>query len=337
MARSLSVHVARLVLIGLFVSQATMLWSTHCFAEAETEKKKPQAPAGFVDELKRNCSRHFPGQIQAEVRTACASAATSFHRHGKFGSQTRCRLDYGEEPRDVMACLVGVDIAQDLDGKKEDFKRKHQLCAEQYPAYTEVDVFLQESCLTGVHLPALMENKVQLEMCSQVTPERSFLGPCVTGLSLSQSLDSPATPPVQPSSQNKLCEQYFDHRQLHTGYRACLNARGLAINWTDRATDLIKNCGNLASEPNSDTERAACVVGASIYKHLLNKGDVAKRFQKCGDNKVSYQDRDFLACLTAASLLDFTDKNGADAGCREVFKTAKSKGRGDCVNSISLF
>jgi hypothetical protein len=35
--------------------------------------------------------------------------------------------------------------------------------------------------------------------------------------------------------------------------------------------------------------------------------------------------------------LDFTDKSGAESGCREVFKELKSRSRGDCVNSLSLF
>jgi hypothetical protein len=284
-------------------------------------------------EQKKNCDRHFPGLIQGEIRNACSSATEGLSKYGKLGAEVRCRLDYGEEPREVMACLIGVDIAEDLAAKKDEFKKKLQLCAEQYPMHVEIDAFLQEACLTGVHLPNLLGEKPRLGLCAQITPERSFQGPCGVGLSLSQN-DAES---VEPSKQNKLCEQYFDHRKFHSGYRACLNARALALNWTGKVADIIKTCSESVAESDSDTTRAACMVGASVYQQLLTNKDSSARFQKCGENKVSYQERDFLACLTAASLLDFTDKNGAEAGCKDVFRTAKGRGRGDCLNSLSLF
>lgn len=289
-------------------------------------------------DVKANCDRHFPGRIQGELRSTCASATQGYARYGNQLARTRCRVDNGEEPRLVMACLIGTVIADDLSAKRDDFKRKLQLCAEHYPQHTEIDAFLQESCLTGIHSPSLVTGaeKPRLETCSQITPERSFLGPCAVGLSLAQeSNDAPS------SQQNKLCEQYFDHRKFHMGYRACLNARGAALLGTEAADDLIKGCSNLVSG-GSEVEQAACLVGLNIHRYVSRKDDVTKRFQKCGDNKVSYQDRDFLACLTAASLLDFgngvrTGKNGAEAGCKDVFKAGKSRSRGDCLNSLNTF
>ncbi len=310
-------------------------------AEKQTEAPKKAAKADskpldpFSQDIRKHCERHFPGQIQAEVRTACASAAPEYAKLGKSLIQTRCRLNYGEEPRLVMACLVGSSVADDVLAGREDFKRKLQLCAENYPVHNEIDAFLQESCLTGIHISDLMktDGKEKFEACAQITPERSFIGPCAVGLSLAKE----SSGAVSPAQQNKACEQYFNLKQFHKGYRACLNARSLAPELPTKYADALKGCSNIMGDANNDTERAACLVGLSIYRHLQKNQDVAGRFQKCGENKVTYQDRDVLACLTAASLLDFTDRGGAESGCREVFKEARSRVRGDCVNSLSLF
>lgn len=302
-------------------------------AAAAYDKK---AAAQLADDLKKHCDRHYPGQIQGEIRAACASASNGYSRFGKSQAGIRCRLNYGEEPRLVLACLIGLEISDELSLKKEDFKKKLQLCAEHYPAHNEIDGFLQESCLTGVHLPTLLSEKPRLDLCTQISPERSFLSPCAVGLSLAQ--DAASNNPVSNNQVNRICEQYFDHRQFHTGYRACLNARSLSLLEADRFDDVMKFCTTVVSDGGNDTERAACIVGVSIYRTLSKQEDISKRFQKCGaTTKVSYEDRDFLACLTAASLLDYSDKNNAQSGCKSVFKTAKSRGRSDCLSSLALF
>lgn len=292
----------------------------------------------FFNEVKLNCDRHFPGQLQSEVRTACASASRDFVRLGKLGktlAQTRCRLNYGEEPRLAMSCLIGAKIADSINTQQDGFKKNLQLCSENYPVHNVIDEVLLESCLTGIYMPSLMKlsGKERFDACAEITPERSFIGPCAVGLSLAQDPDLK----VAPASQNKLCDQYFNLNQFHKGYRACLNSRSLAPQVPSKFSDAIKGCANVVSEANNDTERAACMVGLSIYRHLANQDDVGKRFQKCGDSKVTYQDRDILACLTAASLLDFTDKTGAESGCKEVFKELKSHSRSDCLKFINLF
>ena len=309
--------------------------------KANTKSEATKFDDKLSIELKQNCQRHFPGQIQAEVRAACGTAGSDFERLSKIGSsltQTRCRLQHGEEPRLVMACLIGTNIADELVRSQDGFKKKLQLCAESYPVHNEIDAALQESCLTGVHLPSLMktDGHERFEACGKITPERSFIGPCAVGLSLAQEL-SANNAKVEPGSQNKMCEKFFNLNRFHKGYRACLSARSLAPELPAKYGEAIKGCANIVSEANNDIERAACIVGLSIFRHLQKNDDVNKHYQKCGDNKVTYQDRDFLACLTAASLLDFTDKNGAESGCREVFKELKSRSRGDCVNSLSLF
>jgi hypothetical protein len=142
--------------------------------------------------------------------------------------------------------------------------------------------------------------------------------------------------PAAPSQQNRLCEQYFDHRRFHLTYRACLNARSISIDGL-KTDGIIKNCANVMSNNDNDNERAACVVGLSIHRALTRGEDVSKRFQKCGDTKVNYQERDVLACLTAASLRDFADRGPAENACRDVFKSGKSSSRSNCQNSVAQF
>jgi hypothetical protein len=302
------------------------------------EKSMSRASTDSVSpsEITKHCERHFPGQIQAEVRSACSASSADFAKLGRSLIETRCRLNYGEEPRLVMACLVGARINDDLLHGRDGFKRKLQLCAEAYPVHNEIDSFLQESCLTGTAVPDLMSvgQKPGFELCAQITPERSFIGPCAVGLALTTETQEKA---VSPATQNRICDQYFNLQRFHKGYRACLNARGLTADLNGKFSDALKDCGNIASDEKNDTDKAACLVGVAIHRQLLKKEDITKRFQKCGDNKVTYQDRDFLACLTAASLLDFTDKGGAESGCREVFKDGKGRSRADCLNSLSLW
>jgi hypothetical protein len=287
-------------------------------------------------QVRKECARHFPGSTQGELRTSCVSSVPSLQTLGKSLAETKCRVTYGLEPRTALSCLIGVAIADDIAAKREDYKKKLQLCAEQYPQYTEIDAFLQESCLTGVHLPELItvgsQNRL-FETCAQISPERSFLGPCAVGLSLAQGMAQV----ILPNQQNKLCEQYFDHRKFHLTYRACLNATSVAIVSGANANELIKNCENILSDPGNDNERAACIVGTNIHRALTKQEDLSKRFQKCGENKVSYEDRDVLACLTASSLLELTDRSGATVGCKDIFKAPKNSSRSDCLNSMGLF
>ena len=233
-----------------------------------------------------------------------------------------------------MACLIGVSIADDVNGGRTDFKRKLQLCAEQYPQHTEIDAFLQESCLTGIHLPELLPalSSAPYDSCGQLSPERSFIGPCAVGLSLVNETVSNGG----PNDQNLQCEKYFDHRKFHLTYRACLNARSVTVEDSKKVEDVIRDCSNIVSDPGNDNERAACLIGSNIHRSLEKKQDVSKRFQKCGTNKVTYDGRDILACLTAASLVDMVGKSSAENGCKTVFKEVKKdSSRGDCLAALS--
>jgi hypothetical protein len=311
-------------------------------APAPTPTPKPSATpiatpapkkAAATDDLTKNCALYFPGRIQGELRNACASAGLKFTAAEKGLQQTKCRLTYGEEPRAVMACLIGVSIADDIIGSRVDFKRKLQLCADQYPQHTEIDAFLQESCLTGIHLPELLPalSAAPYDSCGQLSPERSFIGPCSVGLSLVNQTASTGG----PNEQNLMCEKYFDHRKFHLTYRACLNARSVTVEDAKKVDDVIRDCSNIVSDPGNDEERAACLIGSNIHRALEKKQDVTKRFGKCGTNKVTYEDRNILACLTAASLVDMVGKGPAENGCKSVFKAPKGSSRGDCLSALS--
>lgn len=301
-----------------------------------TPTPKPSATpklSAMQEELQTQCARHFPGKIQGELRGACTSAPSPVSESEKGLAQTKCRLQFGEDPRAVMACLIGVSISTDLTAKRDDFKAKLQLCAEHYPQHTEVDGFFQESCLTGIHLPELLPSLASqpYESCLQLTQERSFIGPCAVGLSLAADLGKSGN----TNKQNQVCEQYFDHKRFHQTYRACLNGRSVALEGSSKATEVINACSNISMDSQNDNERAACIVGSNIHRSLQKNEDISKRFSKCGTNKVSYQDRDVLACLTAASLIDIVGKPNAESGCKDIFKAAKGSSRGDCLNSLS--
>jgi hypothetical protein len=116
--------------------------------EARPARVERKPDDKFTAEIKRECERHFPGLIQSEVRAACSSSAVDFTGLGKGLVETRCRLNYGEEPRLVMACLIGASVTNDIAASRDEFKKKLQLCSEYYPVHNEIDAFLQESCLS---------------------------------------------------------------------------------------------------------------------------------------------------------------------------------------------
>jgi hypothetical protein len=318
---------------------------------------------GAVDPaIKKACDAHYPSRLQADVRAACAFGAQALARSRRKSAQVQCRLSFGASARATMACLIGATIAEDLAANKTSFDAKRLACAAHYPAHTEVDIYLQESCLTGAYMPRTLA-KSDGRICREITPERSFIGPCATGVSL--ATNPPALAPApgaaapsaektddpsdasngargagaepEPDPHNRLCDRYFDHRQLHQGYRACLSARGYFVGAGGKLADVLASCDQIVSDSQSDVEKAACVVGASISRTLASGLVTNPRFQKCGKEKVSYEERDVLACLTAASFLDFGTKGDAERACKALFAGKKSASRGDCERAVGLF
>ena len=319
--------------------------------------------------VRTSCDALFPSRLQADVRASCAAGGVTYARSAHKSAQIQCRLSYGLSARSTMACLIGVSIAEDVAAKKtDDLDRKRSECAGEYPAHTEVDLYLQESCLTGIYIPRTL-NRAGPGACREISLERSFIGPCETGLSLATRplllTPAPAAPTapgaipqlvvaeakaadpkpaakpeviLEANSHNQLCERYFDHRRLHQGYRACLNARGLALRSDAGLPDALGACSGIVSDAQSELEKAACVVGVSMYRNLASGKPTNPRFGKCGVEKVSYQERDVLACLAAASFLDFGgDKREAGRACKTVFSAKKSVSRNDCERAVESF
>ena len=288
---------------------------------------------------KKACDQLFPSRLQADVRAACSAGAKSFVRSARKSAQIQCRLSYGASARENNACLIGEVIAEDVAAGKSEFDAKRVACAAHYPAHTEVDLYLQESCLAGNFFPRTLGRSTP-NLCREVTPERSFIGPCEVGLSLALHPNAPsevtATGGPAPDQHNELCDRYFDHRQLHQGYRACLNARGIGAESSNLA-EVLGSCEQILSDDKSDIEKAACMVGSSASRALAAGRGMNDRFKKCGVEKVSYRDKDILACLTAASFLDFGDKREASRGCSTVFSARRSTTRGECERAVMQF
>ncbi|MCM2281631.1 MAG: hypothetical protein NDI61_07270, partial [Bdellovibrionaceae bacterium] len=106
-----------------------------------------------------------------------------------------------------------------------------------------------------------------------------------------------------------------------------------------KASSLPSACSNLTSGKNDDVERAACVVGGSIWHNLAKTPNGANlRFRHCGDRKVNWTEKEFLACLTAAALLDLTSEPEARQSCKLIFSAGgrrnKNTRRNDCFRAV---
>lgn len=311
-------------------------------AESAAAPVPTAAIASTIDpEAKRICDRFYPSRLQSGVRAACALGAQTLARSARRPAQIKCRLEYGASPSATMACFVGTSVAEAVAAKSGQPEAHRRTCAAQYPAHTEIDSFLQESCLAGLYLPQML-GRSDTNACRELSPERSFRGPCETGLSLAlkpfpDEKDASSTGEPSPNAHSRLCDQYFDHRQLHQGYRACLSARGLALRDVAHLSDAISACEQVISDAKNDLEKAACMVGLGFAKSGLTGAPANPRFEKCGRGKVSYSERNTLACLAAATLLDFGDRGVAEKGCRLVFTSAKTSSREDCARATAQF
>ena len=72
---------------------------------------------------------------------------------------------------------------------------------------------------------------------------------------------------------------------MHQGYRACLNARGISLDANGKLADVIGSCDQIVSDAQSDGEKAACMVGASIYRSLSSGKPTNLRFQSAETKK----------------------------------------------------
>ncbi len=305
----------------------------------------PLAPAQkknskWLDDQKKACDRYYTGKIQAGIRRSCQVGGILVDRYLERlpnVAETGCRLQYGEEPGETYGCLIGTKIARELEKGTSRYLSDLQLCSESYPVRTELDTYLLESCLIGIHAQSFTVPAGRFELCKAITPERSFLGPCAVGASLNPVAGTATATAAASPSHRVLCEKYFDHLRFHMGYRNCLNARAVSpAGETKQLTldDIRSRCDTIVSDNGNDHERGACVIGAVLLE-TQRKGTPLSRFDGCGVNQVRYEDRDVLGCLAAGSFLTYSNASTADRLCREVFRDKKSLARSGCINSIA--
>ncbi len=295
----------------------------------------PKKNSKWLEDQKKACDRYYTGKIQAGIRRSCQVGGVLVDRYldqAPRVAEAGCRLQYGEEPGETYACLIGTKIAHELEKGTSRYMADLQLCSEAYPVRTELDTFLLESCLTGIHAASFTAAMPRFELCKAITPERSFLGPCAVGASLANAPKQTGT-----ASHRELCEKYFDHLRFHMGYRSCLNARAVSPGNDPKPLTLDEirtRCDLVVSDNGNDHERGACVIGAVLLE-TQRKGSSTAMFDGCGANQVRYEDRDILGCLAAGSFLTYSNANTADRLCREVFRDKKSMARSGCINSIA--
>lgn len=294
---------------------------------------EPTATPIPFEAYKEICKTHFATETQSSGAIACFQGATSLQKDGAAKAVDSCKQKFVFSNRDELSCRIGVGIAQDTSRASGIDKNKLKTCQELYPVVTALDAYFQEACLAGAYSVS-PNSKADIKICQSLSSDRAFIGPCVSGMSAALNADATKG---SVTDQNKVCLQYFDKTQFHTGYRACLNSHALFVISESSKTSVIKQCDLFTSNNKSDTERAACIVGASIAKASSENKALPSRFSVCGAGKVSYEDRNYLTCLTAASLLDFMDKNKARGACKSVFTTRKTKARGQCSNYIDKF
>lgn len=301
----------------------------------------PKKNSKWLDDQKKACDRYYTGKIQAGIRRSCQVGGILVDRYldrPAGVAETGCRLQYGEEPGETYGCLIGTKIARELDKGTSRYLSDLQLCSESYPVRTELDTYLLESCLIGIHAQSFAASAGRFDLCKAITPERSFLGPCAVGASLNSANAAGGSTANASPSHRVLCEKYFDHLRFHMGYRNCLNARAVSPGIETKPLtldDIRSRCDTIVSDNSNDHERGACVIGAVLLE-TQRKGTPLTLFDGCGVNQVRYEDRDVLGCLAAGSFLTYSNANTADRLCREVFRDKKSLARSGCLNSIAV-
>lgn len=329
----------------LRTASLTLIALLTCFqALAQTEPPKraldTKEIAALDSTLRKYCDAHFPASVQELSKTSCYLGLALFKESSKDKANAECGKLTLPQSRPLLACRLGVHIADDISKKRDTFSMRMKLCQEHYPMFAETDAFLQEACWVGVTLAFESKEPVKtprLTLCTNFSQERAFAGPCAVGLSLAAESHSPSLG-ISPSDQSKVCQQYFDLQQFHQGYRGCVNARGLSIDWNRKAASLAGACSKLTAGKNDEVETAACVIGGSIWHNLAKSPNGSNpRFMHCGDKKVSWTERDALACMTAAALLDLASPNEARGSCKQIFasgRRGKSSRRDECHRAV---
>lgn len=307
----------------------------------------------WLKSVRQGCSEYFPGKIQVGINRACSVGAQLFQNSSRSEitqavpavkmAQAGCRLQYGEESSETAACLIGTLTGHETavfgnrDPKHSVTAKAFQACSAVYLVRTELDTYLLESCLTGALAPEFVSSSDRTrDPCLAVSPEKSFLGPCRVGTTLLTQNGSEATSAdawIEAAEHRVRCEKYFDHLRFHMGYRNCIVGRAVAMELSSQrpSVEALKSaCDKTVADSGNDHERGACMVGATLAIRTLDAP-----FDRCGVAQVSYQDRDFLGCLAAASFLSLSNRNQADLACRSIFRDKRSLVRSSCTASLT--
>ena len=279
-------------------------------------------------DFEKICREHYGSILQGSLRNSCLEGTKFQQNLGISFARLECRLSFGDSQSQTAACLLGTQAADEEKNRIATYKDKLTICREQYPPHTEIDAYLLESCLTGVHLHEIAP-QISDKRCSELSTERSFVAPCEVGVILDQELKNKNHEAATKS--NLQCTNLFDHQSFHTGYRACLNARALETLNIEKTAQLIKNCQDLVSNKFSESERAACIIGFSLHRRsstLATNG-------ACPSQKLTFDEREAMGCLTGQALLEMGGKVDAEKGCKELFNTRKSRGRAECLRSLN--
>lgn len=309
-------------------------------AQTPVPQRAPEAKAiaELPVPLRNFCETHFAGLTQSLTKGACLLGAITHKEMGRDKALNECRKVHQTQTSTDLACQIGVAIATiAAAGTEGPILDRFKKCTAYFPLQSELDHYLRESCVFGVFLAhdakmAILP-KGKIDLCERFSKEKSFLGPCGVGVSL--TLDNTAVNSIPTDAQSHVCLRHFDQQAFHQGYRACMNARALTLQGPIRAKSIARDCKALTAGRDG-TEHASCIVGGSIVQNLQRAPDGRNpRFEKCGDGKVNWMNRDYLMCLTAASLLDFGDQREARASCKSLFPGRRSRLRNECADALA--
>ena len=338
MRNSSSFHLVRyFVHMVLFFAVFTVNIVVHAQVPRPTRVLDKKELDQIDSDLRKHCENHFPAISQRTSKTSCY-LGLALHKEKKLAAAlTECTKLTSAHSGPEQACRIGVLIAEDVANKQDNFTPRLKLCQNHYPVRIEADTYLQESCLIGVYLAHEFKGtptkKPKLALCEQISKDGAFIGPCGAGLSLASE---PGLPSLNTTSDlNRVCNQYFDQAAFHQGYRACLNARALLLEWDGKPSSIARQCRKLSSSKHGDAEAAACVIGGNLLRHVrLAPMHDNPRFKNCGQNKVRWSERDYMVCLTAASLLDLGSTKEARGTCGDVFGGRRSSYRNECLRAV---
>ncbi len=333
----------------VFLSSVLLLTTSAKAAELIPFPPPPASIEKLPIPVQQFCQESYVGVSQMKLQAPCFFGALLFLSSDFTKAVAECKARLTSSSRPEMSCLIGAAIAREVSIQgsastvtHHSLAEKMKSCRQHFPRYTELDNYMQQSCFFGVYLAhdskGLPLAKPRFELCSRFTDEKSFVGPCATGLALASASVGASSKQgtLSATALNQLCTNRFDHGAFHLGYRACLNSQGLAVkNPIQNPRTLARECATVATTRHDESEQAACVIGSSLARALETKKDTLRSRHCAVSRPIRWSDRETLICMTAASLLDFGDPASARSACKEIFSGRRNSRRNTCFNEVS--